>query len=363
MKISAKIIAALFVLVVVIIIAIQSSASQPEHIRQTSASLTANSLIEISVPRRQDFTETCQWFGKVENTEKIDVIVLKSGWVDSVDVGDEMFVSKGTRLFTLSDPMIDSRLEAVKKKVISLQEGILLSERRINTRKDSVSLEPSNQKGLVVAQDSLFDLQTELESAEQEMHFLQDAVHIRATADGVFTNRQVSAGQVVEKGDKLAEIVSVKHFRVVATLFPSKNTELEGKQAIIDLAEGNSISGIIVKQLQQRTTEGATIVWIESPEVDHRLRPGETVNGELILSKHKGVLSIPQSAVVQDEEGRAYVFLRNSEGFHKQPIKTGLVTGGWIEIISGIMEKDTVVIQGAYELFYRDFNKIYKVKD
>jgi len=353
----------LTIVAVTIIVTIKLLHTQVKREDKLSASLPLDSLIQVGTPQQRDFTETCHWFGRVESIRKVDVVALKTVRIDSVNAGDEMFVKKGTPLFTLKDPMIDSRLATVKKKEVFWQKQITLYERKINIMKDSVIQEPPSQKELVAAEDSLVSLRTELESAKEEIRFLQDAVHVFATADGVFTHRKVSVGQVVGKGDKLGEIISVKHLRVVATLFPSKDTELEGKQVIIDISNDGSLSGIVVKELPQRTAEGATVVWIEGPEVDKSLRPGQIVNGELILSLHKKALAIPQSAIVKDNKERTYVFLKEPGGFHKQPVRTGIVSDGWVESVSGIVEKDTVVIRGAYELFFRDFNKIYKVTD
>ena len=85
--------------------------------------------------------------------------------------------------------------------------------------------------------------------------------------------------------------------------------------------------------------------------------------GTIILAAHENALAVPQAAVVRDEEERAYVFLQNRSGYRRQPVKTGIVASGWIEITSGLKAGDEVVVQGAYELLYQDFNKIYKVAD
>jgi len=209
----------------------------------------------------------------------------------------------------------------------------------------------------------LASLKAELESAGQETERLQDAIHVRATIAGVFTNRKVSAGQEVQKGDDLAEIISLNHIYIAATLFPQKGAELQGKPAIINPAEGSSISGTITCVLPQRTAEGAIAVLIEGPDLAPTLRLGQTVTGTIVLSVHKKVFAIPEDAIVRDEKERAYVFLKNSSGYRRQPIKTGIVSNGWVEIISGLTEENEVVVRGAYELFYKDFNKIYKAAD
>jgi len=238
--------------------------------------------------------------------------------------------------------------------------------------RDAVSYDFQNFKACsFVSEHSLIEqfdtdsgyLQVELESARQEMQFLEDAAHIRATRSGVFSNRTISAGQNVEKNDNLAEVISVKNLRVTATLFPRHETKLVGKRATINLPEGGSISGTVVKEFPQRTSEAATIVRIEGRDLNRYMKPGDTVNGNIVLLLHKAVLSVPQSAIIRDEKEKTYVFLKRSGNFTKHPVKTGIKSDSWIEVLSGLKEKDEIVVQGAYELFYRNFNKIYKALD
>jgi RND family efflux transporter MFP subunit len=320
-------------------------------------------LFKTGTPKRQDFTETCRWFGKVESRDKTRIIALETGMIVSIDAGDEMPVKKGALLFTIGGPLIESRLEVLRNKTATLQERVTLAERIVSIKQDAVSRKFTKYEELTSAEDALARLKAEMGSARQEMQRLQEAIHVRATIDGVFTNRKVSAGQEVQKGDNLAEIISLNHIYVVSTLFPQKDAELEGKQAFITPAGSSSISGTIVNVLPQSTAEGAVVVWIEGPALDRVLRPGRTVSGTVVLSLRKGALAVPQGAIVRDEKEQAYVFVKDPSGYHKRPVKTGIISEGWVEVMSGLKEVDEIVIRGAYELFYRDFNKIYKAAD
>ena len=72
---------------------------------------------------------------------------------------------------------------------------------------------------------------------------------------------------------------------------------------------------------------------------------------------------MPEDAVVYDQEGKSFIFVKKGRGYEKRQVKTGLIKNGWIEIVSGLSKNDMLVIRGAYELFYRDFSKTYKVPD
>jgi len=347
----------------VVILIVYYAGKLPNDKPRNTGALPRPDLIKTATPQRQDFMETCRWFGTVESREKARIVALETGRIVSVDAGDGIPVTKGALLFSIGGPVIDSRLEVLRNKSAALQKRVSFAERTVGIKRDAVSRKLATYEEIFSAEDALARLKAELESARQEIRRFQTAIHVRATLAGVFTNRKVSAGQEVRKGDNLAEIISVNHIYIAATLFPRENVELEGKRAVIDFAGGNSIPGTITSVLPQKTAEGAVVAWMEVPDSGQVLRPGEPVSGMIALSVHKKALAIPQSAVVRDEEERPYVFLKDSSGYRKQPVETGIVAGGIVEITSGLKWRDEVVVRGAYELFYRDFKKMYKVTD
>ena len=320
-------------------------------------------IIKTDIPQQKDFSRACPFFGKVKSRNRIEIIAMETGRIIFVNTKDETLVKKGTHLFTLGGPQIDGRLVRLKAKVATLQQRVNLAERGVVIKQKAVTQKFVKQGELLDAEDALARVRAEREAAEQKLHFIQVNIDIRAPFDSVFTHRKVSAGQAVTTGDSLAELVSLKHLRVRATLFPPKDTQLIGKKAYINLPQGGSIYGTVVKQFPQRTVDGAIIVWIEGADLDRRLGPGETISGDIVLLLHKRALAVPQSAIVRDEKEQTYIFLKIHEAYQKQLVQTGMVSDNWIEILSGLKKEDKVVIRGAYELFYRNFNKMYKVAD
>ena len=326
--------------------------------------LPESDILGIARPQRRDFAETCHWFGKVESRKKDRVIAMETGRIAAIAAGDGMLVAEGTRLFIIGGPLIDSRLDALCEKTSALNERVELAEETVNIKRKALSQHFARHDELASAEDRLARLKAEMECASQELLRLREASCVRATVGGVFTNRRVSAGQEVQMGDELAEIISRDDVYIAATLFPGEgDLELEEKRMVIDLPTGKSTEGTVISVLPERTAEGATVVWIEGHDLASTLRPGETVSGTAVLSVHERALAIPQDAVVQDEEGRSFVFIKDSTGYRRQRVKTGIVSDGWVEIMSGVGEGDEIVVRGAYELFYRDFNKVYRVAD
>ena len=64
----------------------------------------------------------------------------------------------------------------------------------------------------------------------------------------------------------------------------------------------------------------------------------------------KDVLTIPYSALLE-EQGHYYAFVQTSgEGFEKRELELGINDGIDIQVISGIKENERVVSKGAYQI-------------
>jgi membrane fusion protein (multidrug efflux system) len=339
------------------------SKSQCNRQQQNSETVSRLNPIETSAPQRKDFNVIAHFIGRAESKNTVTITALEAGTISSVDATDETVVKKGTLVFTLGGARVSSHLAIANEKVASLRQCVALGETRVSRKQQAVEQKIASRDELDSAKAALALLNAQLKEAIQQLELLDNAIHIRAPVDGVFTGRRVSAGQEVEKGTPLAEIVVPADIRVVATLFPPEDAQLEGRTAAIHTAGGKTLSGVVTSVLPQRTSAGGTAVYIEGEDINQKLKAGEIISGDIELATHKKALALPKKAIVLDEQEKAYVFIKQVEGYTRQKVQTGLSSDGWVEILSGLTEADEVVTEGTYELFYRDFNKVYKVTD
>ena len=78
------------------------------------------------------------------------------------------------------------------------------------------------------------------------------------------------------------------------------------------------------------------------------LKANMTANAEILLEEHHGVLTVPENAVIYDNQKSASVEIPDSkqkEGKRKVPVKVGLSNGSVTEIANGLNEGDQVVLQ------------------
>ena len=78
------------------------------------------------------------------------------------------------------------------------------------------------------------------------------------------------------------------------------------------------------------------------------LKANMTANAEILLDEHKGVLTVPENAVIYDNQKKATVEIPDKskkEGTRKVAVTVGLSNGSVTEILSGLKEGDQVVLQ------------------
>jgi HlyD family secretion protein len=80
----------------------------------------------------------------------------------------------------------------------------------------------------------------------------------------------------------------------------------------------------------------------------HILKAQMTANAEIILDEHKGVLAIPEGAVLYNKDRSTAVQIpdpTNEKGFRKMPITVGVSNGAKTEVVKGLSEGQPVILQ------------------
>jgi cobalt-zinc-cadmium efflux system membrane fusion protein len=91
---------------------------------------------------------------------------------------------------------------------------------------------------------------------------------------------------------------------------------------------------------------------IRATLVNHsgKWKPGQMWKVILLGAESHSVLAVP-SISVQTWNGKRMIFARETDTvFAALEIKIGKEMGGWIEVVSGLSQGDSVVTQGAFEL-------------
>jgi len=113
---------------------------------------------------------------------------------------------------------------------------------------------------------------------------------------------------------------------------------------------GSTFSGKVIFINSVVDPDSRTVkVRTEVANSDGRLKPDMFANVEIITDVSSSAISVPQSAVLEDD-GKSVVFVSEGNAYQKRQVQTGIKTGDLIEIIDGLKAGEKVVVKGNYLL-------------
>lgn len=184
-----------------------------------------------------------------------------------------------------------------------------------------------------------------------------NGVSVVSPMNGYLKNLQVKEGDYVAVGQPLATIsqnsrlvlraeVSEKYYQYLPAVQSAnfrtpyddkiyKLSDLHGR--MLSFGKASDANSFYIPVTFEFDNKGAVI-------------PGSFVEIYLLTSPMEEVLSVPVSALIE-EQGVYSVFIRlDEEGYQKREVKLGANNGSEVQILSGLKPGETVVTQGAYQI-------------
>ena len=185
--------------------------------------------------------------------------------------------------------------------------------------------------------------------------FSSSAATGRATSPiaGVITSLAVQTGQYVEVGAPIATVAALKNLTLTAQL-PARHSSILADFAdarVVDSQTGRTamISELKGRRLNANVSAGAAgyVPVVFTFANDGRWVPGTAVEVYLMGNSTRQALTVPQSALCE-QQGSYFVFIRLDEDCYlKQPVTIGVSDGQRVEILAGLKGGEDVVATGV----------------
>jgi HlyD family secretion protein len=365
------------------------------------ASIDPNKLAKVT---RGDVARSVVATGKIQPITQVEVKSKASGIVEKlyVDINDK--VHKGQELAQLDQVEIAAQVEAQRAQLAAAEANVSTYE--ANIEQDKVNANAPDlpmykatldrnlemQKQGIVSRQALDDAnkdylaaltrrdssqaqigvdtarlkqaRAQVQQAQASLKQLEEQLGyttIMAPMDGVILSRDVEIGDAVSSILVLGSTATL-----VMTEGDINEVYVQGKVDEADIAHVymGQPARIKVESFRDRTFNGKVTkiaplgvekdnvttfevrVSIDNPGGE--LKANMTANAEILLDEHKGVLTVPESAVNYDGQKNASVEVPDKsqkEGKRKVAVKVGLSNGSVTEIVSGLKEGDQVVTE------------------
>src|SRR6266705_7015241 len=176
---------------------------------------------------------------------------------------------------------------------------------------------------------------------------------LNSPIDGVVVERNASIGASVGTDANLFKIINISRVWVDANVFEKDLQRVRLGQQVkltVPAFPGASFSGRVILVNSIVDPETRTVkVRTEVANPDGRLKPDMFANVEIITDVNRAAISIPKSAVLNDE-GKTVVFVADGNGYKKREVHVGIQNGDQVEIVEGLNAGDKVVVKGNYLL-------------
>ncbi|MGA2207266.1 MAG: efflux RND transporter periplasmic adaptor subunit [Terracidiphilus sp.] len=353
---------------------------------------------------RGDVAKSVVATGQIQPITKVEVKSKASGIVEKlyVDINDR--VHKGQELAQLDRQEIEAQVDAARAQLASAEANVTTYQanieqdkvnaaapdlpmykatldRNIQMNNDGIvsrqTLDDANRDYLAAltkrdsaqaqigvdaaklkqARAQVMQSQASLKQLEEELSYTT----IVAPMDGVILSRDVEIGDAVSSILVLGSTATL-----VMTEGDTSEVYVQGKVDEADIAHVymGQPARIKVESFRDRLFQGKVTkiapMGVEKDNVTTfevrvsinnpggELKANMTANAEILLDEHKGVLTVPEDAVIYDNQKNASVQApdkNQKNGWRKVPVTVGLSNGSVTEITSGLKEGDQVVLQ------------------
>lgn len=332
-------------------------------------------------PQRRDIVDAVFGSGHIENRNQYAVTANTDGYLKSSYVTEGDTIKDGQKLFTLTNEVqqtqvsnaltnlqyAKSNIQPHAPQIQQLKTQIAQAQDKLNV--DSVNYArykrlvktqavsnsdfenaqlqyQSSSSGLKVLKHNLADLQRQLnlsvDNAKAQFNIQQENnnyYNITGRANGVILSVSKKTGDYVKKGDVIAQVGAGKP---VIKLYIAEDDIQRVKLGQSTLISLNSSKDQVLKAYISKiypsfdTNEQAFIVEATLKDQAGDLRNGTQLQCNIIVQEKKNVLVIPTYTLLNGN----YVMLEDHK--EKTPVKTGIRTLEWTEILSGITENDVL---------------------
>jgi len=259
------------------------------------------------------------------------------GRVEKLYFKDEgAYVKKGDKIYDLySEDLNNAKKEyqlLIERKT-SIDNSVIDFEQLLRSAKNKLLL-----WGLSESQ-----IQHLASSKEKER-----TTSIYSNADGYITSLDIKEGDYVMEGMAVLHLAELSSLWVEAQVYNSEFSKIE-KDAIAEVRiEQRTFRGKIeFINSEVNTDSRVTLIRVTVVNNDNKLKPGMPAYVVLENPKHD-MLSLPIDAVLRDGKGATVWLMTSKNTFENRMVEVGMETGDRIEIKSGLMDGDVVVLTGAY---------------
>jgi RND family efflux transporter MFP subunit len=343
--------------------------------------------VAVALVERGPLVNSVKLSGEFRAFQQIDVHAKVAGYIRTiyVDVGDQ--VKEGQVLAILEVPELNAEVTGAKADIRRSQDAIRRAQSEIERSQsayrayhaaytrlkqasearpgliaeqeldDSLAKDQETQAQVDSSRAALAEAQNQLSSAEavlERLNAMEAYSHITAPFSGVVTKRYADTGSLIQAGTTsetqsmpVVQLAEWSKLRLVVPVPESAVPQLRlGTVVSVHVSALNrDFDGEVARfadSLNEETRTMHTEIDVKNPQ--GTLKEGMYAEVKLVLQEVKSALNVPVQAI-QRGSSAASVFRVDAQGrIEERKVSLGEETSDRVQVLSGLMEGDRVVI-------------------
>jgi membrane fusion protein (multidrug efflux system) len=276
----------------------------------------------------------------VEPNRVVRVSAEVAGRIVQIGPSEGSRVQAGNLLIRLDDDL-------VRPQYVTAQAQAKRDQIEYDRMADLVSKDATSKKDLDDATTRLAVSKASLDEIKARL----DRTKIVAPTSGILNDLLVEAGEYVQPGTPVAEVVDTDTVKVVIDV-PERDVAFfsvgQTAQVLADVkGEQRSLEGRIsfISELADARTRG-TRLEIRLPNPEGLLRSGQIVKAHLTRRVLKDAILIPLLAVIPMEDHKAVYVVDANQTAQRRKVMLGMLKGDRIQVIDGLRPGDPLIVSG-----------------
>jgi len=343
----------IFTFAALFIISCQPPASQDEI---TAEETFGAAPVKVYKVKRQRISENLFYTGLIEAWKEINITPDVAGKIAAIHVEEGDRVRKGQLLAELDTRAIRLQLDQTKA-------GVAVAEANYNDAKRNMDRMERLSREKAVSEQQAEKINLAFEAAEAQLQQAKAALNLanhqldvslmKAPFNGIIAKRSVEVGDMINPLMGGAGVLTlVDFYRVKISVDVSYQDIVrvtKGQPALLKVSvlPGERFNGqVSVVNLAADILTKKFRVEVRVNNPDLVLRPNTFGEVMFEVEIHENVVAVPQKAVVDNK----FVFVAKGDKAEKRDVVLGIQNAEMVEIVSGLVEGDLVIVEGNYSM-------------
>ncbi len=268
-----------------------------------------------------------------------------NAFIEKEYVSEGSIVKKGDILAELDNAEILAKIEKAKGEFSAAQQNLNYWQKEYKRNKNLYEKGAISKDELDKTINALAQAKGKYISSKKNVEYWQSLlkyVVIKSPYDGVITRKYLDVGNLATVNNPVFELQSL-HKKLVFKMPQADVKFTKNLKKIAYLFQNKWKYTKIIKTYP--SLDNDKMLTVEAYLNNDFLKSGMFVKVKIVLSKKENTIILPVSAICNLNKN-PYVYIVKDNLLHSYPVKLGIVSNGWVEVLN--MKKDVLVVKSPF---------------